>query len=126
MVDFLQLYRMNGDAAEAAAEQTVFDELSGSHAMGLTANLQGYSAIRCEANNDQFSWGKKRLITRSTKKLKYMPIKYMVVHADDVTKDVQDMRFLPKEELLTACDHFVDGVDISIYRKRVAPLRVSS
>ena len=119
---------MMGDAAE----QTVFDPFSGSHAMGFAAIMQGYSAICCEMNNDQYSWGKQRchIILRKALDAKQnlefaVPIKHMLVHPDDVNKDVYDMRFLPREELLQSGDHLVDGVDLSCYRKKLAPLRVS-
>ncbi len=129
LVYFLQLYRMNGDAAE----QTVLDCYAGSHAVGYAAIMQGYSVICCEASNDQHSWGKMRMKTELTAALDKlrncefeMPLTHMLVHPDDVTKDVHEMRFLPKEELLQTGDHLVNGVDISHLRKRVMPLRVSS
>ena len=120
---------MMGDAAE----QTVFDPFSGSFAMGFAAIMQGYSAICCDINNDQYSYGRKRCSTLLQKALDArrnlhfnLPVKHMLVHSDDVKKDVHDMRFLPREELLTSGDHLVEGgVDISAYRKKLAPLRVS-
>ena len=119
---------MMGDAAE----QTVFDPFSGSHAMGFAAIMQGYNAVCCEMNNDQYSWGKQRchIILRKAldakQNLEFMlPVKHMLVHPDDVDKDVYDMRFLPREELLQSGDHLVDGVDLSSFRKKLAPLRVS-
>jgi hypothetical protein len=55
-----------------------------------------------------------------------LPVKHMLVHKDDVNKDIHEMRFLPREELLTCGDHMVEGgVDITSYRKKLIALRVS-
>ena len=120
---------MMGDAAE----QTVFDCFSGSHAVGFAAIMQGYSAICCDINNDQYMYGRKRCTVILQKALDArknltfnLPVKHMLVHKDDVDKEIHDMRFLPREELLTCGDHMVEGgVDITSYRKKLVALRVS-
>ena len=119
---------MNGDAPE----QTVFDMFSGSHAMGIAAVMAGHNVITCEINGDQYSWGRKRMSTDLKMAIDarancefQMPLKYMRVHADDVGKEVGEMRFLPGPELFEPGNDLFDGVDISQYKKKVAALKVN-
>ena len=104
---------------------------AGSHAVSFAAVMSGHNVVSCEMLSEQHSHGKRRMLWDLKQRLDarkncrfQMSPKWMDVHQDDVDKPLGEMRWLPNPILFGNDNGFVNGVDMSQLRKRVAPLKV--
>jgi len=117
------MHRMIGDAPN----QTVYETHGGTMAFAIAAILNGNSAVVSEQDMIQLEGGTMRLKVELRKRLDdranlilNVPMKHMLVHADDVDKAPCEARFLPSISLLFGNES--DG--LASLRSQLQPLKV--
>jgi hypothetical protein len=114
---------MMGDAGGL----TMYETHGGTMSMTIAAVLNGDNAVVCELDTVQWECGNNRLKADLRKRLDdranlsfTVPIKHMLVHEDDINKDVHSARFLPSLPLLFG----KEGDGLAVYRTALQALKV--